>query len=70
MANQVYLETDEDMDWLRDVHGIDTTDVVGAYLYGNEDAPERIEAYYENDYRATPMVYLPNEQGIMIPQVP
>jgi len=58
---QTFLDTTEDLEWLRDVHGIDTKGIVCAILYGNEDSPEKIEAFAVNDYRAIPTVYTADE---------
>jgi hypothetical protein len=58
------------MDWLRNVHGIDTVDAVAAILFGNEDAPERVEVYLVDDYRSTPIVWLGMSDGKMVKQNP
>ena len=47
---QTYLDTPEDMQWLRDVHCQDMpADMSCAILYGNEDAPEKVEAWRVNN---------------------
>jgi nucleoside-diphosphate-sugar epimerase len=57
------LESEEDLKWLHDVHGVDVTGVKIAILYGNEDWPDKVETYAENDYRATPTVWVTPEGG-------
>jgi hypothetical protein len=42
--NQVYLDTHEDMRWLRDVYGA-PANIQCAILYGNEDAADKIEGW-------------------------
>jgi len=55
----------EDLGWLRDVHlkGVDITPYVGAYVYGNEDCPDRIECYAEDRYDGPVDVYLLQVDG-------
>lgn len=53
---QTFLESNEDLKWLFDVHakGLSPQEkqrTKVAILFGNEDAPERIELYERNDYR-------------------
>lgn len=52
----VFLETREDLEWLRDVHcpDLDLDRAVCAILTGNEDSPISIEVFSSNDYRAAP----------------
>lgn len=52
---QVFLgEQDGDMEWLHDVHGV-PSDMKCAILTGNEDSPEKIEAWREfNPHYQTP----------------
>lgn len=54
---QTFLETSEDMKWLSDVHVRAAKKYKFAVLTGNEDCPEKIELYVENDIRCTPTVY-------------
>ena len=51
----VFLNTPEDMQWLREVHGVEG-EYNAAIVYGNEDAPYRIELFYsaEPDYGQWP----------------
>lgn len=43
---QVLLNSDEDMEWLRDVHLPDLpNEYQSAIIYGNEDAPDRIDVF-------------------------
>ncbi|MDO8691481.1 MAG: hypothetical protein Q7R39_15990, partial [Dehalococcoidia bacterium] len=59
-----FIEGEEDMDWLRDVHlhGLDKK-YKFAVLYGNEDWPERIEVYEKNDVNETPLVFTSDDEG-------
>jgi len=60
------LREPDELVWLQDVHGIPTDSKCAiAYLYGNEDAPEKVEVYAEDDYRCKPVVYRLNADGIM-----
>ena len=46
MAKQTFLDTDEDMAWLRAVHCADMPQgMLCAILTGNEDAPSKVEAW-------------------------
>lgn len=62
------LETDEDFQWLQDVHlpglyALTNSWPEIAYLYGNEDAPSEIWVYHENDSHATPMIFKLDANG-------
>lgn len=57
------LDTREDLDWLTDVHGVETKDAVIAVLHGNEDCPEKVEVYAHDDYRTEPVVWIADEEG-------
>jgi hypothetical protein len=46
----------EDFDWLKEVHEIDTDGYALATLYGNEDAPTRVELFKANHYLCEPIV--------------
>lgn len=52
----VFLETREDLEWLRDVHcpDLNLDQAVCAILTGNEDSPISIEVFSSDDYRAVP----------------
>jgi hypothetical protein len=70
--NQTVLENKEDLEWLRDVHGLDifterAKRAVCAIIHGNEDCPERVELFDRNHYKAKPFrVYVYNEElGIL-----
>lgn len=57
MGRYSVLETEEDIAWLRDVHCRDLpSNIHFAVVYGNEDAPERIEAWIDENpqYDALP----------------
>lgn len=66
--NETILENREDLEWLRDVHGVDifterAKRAVCAIIHGNEDCPERVELFDRNHYRAKPFrVYVLNEE--------
>lgn len=51
----VFINTPEDMQWLREVHDVEE-EYNSAIVYGNEDAPYRIELFYsaEPDYGQWP----------------
>ncbi len=52
------LNTQECLEWLRDTHKIgNAPEYRMAILYGNEDAPEKIELYARNHYKCNPRVY-------------
>jgi hypothetical protein len=63
-----FLESPEDLKWLKDVHGITAC---AAMLYGNEDAPTRVDAWDKPE----PMVwddfstYTPDDSGKLTKQV-
>lgn len=65
MAAVCCLETPDDFTWLRDVHGIDVGDAELVILYGNEDAPERVEVYAENSIDCAPTVWRPDADGTL-----
>jgi hypothetical protein len=62
------LDRREDLEWLRDVHGVDIFTEKGkravcAIIHGNEDCPERVELFDRNHYKAKPFrVYVQNEE--------
>ena len=56
------IQSKEDREWLKDVHGVKGRFAV-AVLYGNEDRPTKIELYAKDDYRTTPRVFVPDEDG-------
>lgn len=61
-----FINSDEDMKWLRDVHIKDLpANVKSAILYGNEDFPDKIEVFeYKDAISGDPStVYLPNSEG-------
>lgn len=61
------LSTDEDMQWLRDVHlpGLDLRTYRSAILYGNEDYPTKIEVYASREptIDERPVTYEPDVDG-------
>lgn len=63
MANFSFIDTQEDLNWLRDVHGVDITGIVAAEIHGNEDCPERVCTYKRNDYQERPTTWLRDENG-------
>ena len=69
--NTTILEDKQDLEWLRDVHGVDIFKDSGrnqgravcAIIHGNEDCPERVELFDRNHYKAKPFrVYVLNEE--------
>lgn len=60
-----YLDTPEDMKWLKEVH----TKLAAAYdraiLYGNEDSPSRVELYARDHFKCKPTVLEPDEKGVL-----
>jgi hypothetical protein len=65
-TRQTFLSGDEDMTWLRDVHCPTLpAEYHSAILYGNEDSPERIEAYLSPDPLVTdvPFIIIPTTGG-------
>lgn len=59
------LKSREDLQWLQEVHGVDTTAAKVAIIYGNEDSPSKVQVYAEDDYRCTPVVWVSNEEGTL-----
>ena len=67
MAHTAMLDTDEDMKWLRDVHLPRLqAKYKSAIIYGNEDAPDRIEVYAARAPVVTdePLVFEPDDEGV------
>lgn len=58
-----FLETADDMKWLKEVHGIDAK---FAMLYGNEDAPTKVEVFTENHIDMMESIWLPDESGKLV----
>lgn len=59
------LDDAEGLKWLTDTLGIPTEGYAVAVIFGNDDAPERVEVYPVNDYRSVPTVYVADEWGIL-----
>lgn len=61
-----FLDTPEDMKWLRDVHlqGL-PSEYESAVVHGNEDFPSRIEAYRTPNptVNCIPAVFFPDANG-------
>lgn len=65
-----FLETKDDFEWLRDVHGVNaftgkhqTKRAECALLHGNEDAPDKIELYEKNKFDSKPFrVYIYDDE--------
>lgn len=62
------INTPEDLQWLADVHGVDVSDVVVAIISGNEDDPDKVETYTQDDVRQRPITWLRNSDGQLIRQ--
>lgn len=58
MARLTFLKTEEDKQWLVDVHlpTLDPASFECALLVGNEDAPEWIEIYKYDDIGFPPVI--------------
>lgn len=52
----------EDVQWLKDVHGIELIKPACAVVYGNEDSPEKIELYSSNNYKKLVATITPKAQ--------
>jgi hypothetical protein len=59
------LNTAEELAWLAEVHGV-TSPCVAALLYGNEDAPWRVETYERDSVECAPAVWIQNEAGDLV----
>lgn len=63
---QTLLGSKADLGWLAKVHGIrGATRYKVVVLYGNEDAPDRVELFAKDDYRCVPVVYVADETGTL-----
>jgi hypothetical protein len=53
------LDTAEDLQWLKEVHGIDfvTKGYILVTVSGNEDRPDFVQCYRTNHYLAVPDIY-------------
>jgi len=63
LMNIVSLETREDLAWLMATHGPDTTGAAIVLLYGNEDCPNKVEVYAENDVNCHPVVWIQDREN-------
>lgn len=63
-----FLNTPEDMKWLRDVHipGL-PSEYEAAVVHGNEDSPSQIEAYLNANptIHEKPMVFIADRDGVL-----
>ncbi len=64
-----FLDSAEDMRWLKSVHKISAK---SAILYGNEDAPTKVEAFRKRSpsVNDTPVVYEQNDAGDLVRRNP
>jgi hypothetical protein len=60
---QTYLDSPEDLAWLAETHGVDTSKAACAILFGNEDCPSKVHTYRTQDYRQRPEVWLRDDAG-------
>lgn len=64
----VFLNSSEDMKWLRDVHipGL-PPEYEAAVVHGNEDSPSKIEVYQNANptIREKPMVFVADLDGVL-----
>lgn len=65
-----FINTHEDMTWLREAHKVAHVTAESAVMFGNEDSPDRIDLYESSDPRFTdqPTIYLRTENGYSITQ--
>lgn len=66
---EVFLDTEEDMAWLKEVHIPDMPEAHSAILEGNEDAPDKVILYTDQSplYNDTPAAtYVSNEEGNLV----
>lgn len=66
MARQSFLDTPDDIEWLRDVHIPNLpANIRSAIVYGNEDAPDRVEVYERAEpvVSDVPIVYEADQRG-------
>ena len=61
----IHLSTQEDMQWLNDVHYEGASEYKVAILYGNEDSPDKIELFSEDRFDCKPVVLVPDDNGDM-----
>lgn len=61
----IFLETKDDLNWLRDVHGVEISGCECAILYGNEDAPRKVETYTNNHGDCKPVTWIADETGTL-----
>ena len=61
----VQLSTNEDMQWLDEVHYPGAIEYKRAILYGNEDSPDKIELFSEDRFDCKPVVLVPDDNGDM-----
>jgi hypothetical protein len=60
------LTSPDDLKWLQDVHNVPATNFPVAVVYGNEDAPDKVELYAQNNCNCDPEVYTQDPQGNLI----
>lgn len=63
-----FLNTSEDMKWLRDVHIPDLPpEYEAAVVHGNEDSPSQIEAYQNPNptIQEKPLVFVADQDGVL-----
>lgn len=61
------IKTAEDKQWLLNTHLRNVPDVPAfevAVLVGNDDYPRRIVLYPRDDFRAVPVTFAPDDDGI------
>ena len=63
-----FLNSPEDMKWLRDVHIPDLpSEYEAAVVHGNEDSPSKIEAYRSPNpaIQETPQIFVADQDGVL-----
>lgn len=59
-SKEIFLDSKEDLEWLRDVHGINIDKVACAILYGNEDSPFKVRTFSRNHIECEGLTYIVN----------
>jgi hypothetical protein len=61
---ETWLYGKRDMQWLKEVHNIDTKNFTCAIVHGNLDAPEKIELYVINRFDRQPDLVINLEENV------
>jgi len=66
MNQTTFLDQPSELEWLQEAHGVNTVGYECAILYGNEDAPDKVEVYARNHVHCKPNTYLPDNLRMVI----